>query len=84
MLILATAGISIFLIGIPTVKLINSLIPKKHDPLADAQERLEIAKKEAEAARLNKEAEKLYSSMYEDALQDSEDSSEYQGKKKHE
>jgi hypothetical protein len=68
-------GIGVFFVGIPGYKIVKSLLPHKADPLADAQERLEIARKEVEAARLNKEAEKLYGKMYEEVLADDDDTS---------
>jgi hypothetical protein len=69
-LLFIAVSIAIFFIGIPLVKLVKTLIPPKRDPLQEAQQRLEIARKEAEAARLNKEAEKLYQKMYQEVLED--------------
>lgn len=68
--ILIAIGLGVFFIGIPVWKLVKTLLPKKVDPLVDAKERLDIARKEVEAARLNKEAEKLYSELYDEALED--------------
>jgi hypothetical protein len=67
-LLFIAVGIAIFFIGIPLIKLVKALIPPKRDPLQEAQQRLEIAHKEMEAARLNKEAEKLYQKMYQEVL----------------
>lgn len=72
LLLLLLAGVSIFFIGIPLFKLIKTITPKKHNPLLEAKEKLEHAKLEAEAARLNKETEKVYNSLYEDVLQNDE------------
>lgn len=72
LLLLALLASSIFLIGIPLFKLVRALIPKKRNPLAEAQERLEQTRLEVEAARLEKEREKLYNKMYEEALQEDE------------
>ena len=69
LIILASA---VFLIGIPLSKLVKMMLPRRTDPVVEASQRLEAARKEAEAARLNKEAEKVYSSLYEDVLQDDE------------
>lgn len=69
MLLLAAA---VFFIGIPIIQLVKMMLPKRKDPVAEANARLEAARKEAEAARLNKETEKVYSSLYEDVLQDDE------------
>ena len=60
------------LLGIPFYKFIRAAIPQKRDPVKEAKERLEIAKADAEAARLNKEAEKVYEELYQDALEDDE------------
>lgn len=74
LLLLLLLACSIFFIGIPLFKLIKMLIPKpRRNPLADAKERLEQAKLEVEAARLDKEREKLYNQMYTEALQDEEE-----------
>jgi hypothetical protein len=43
---------------------------RKKDPLAEANERLRLAKLEAEAARVNRETERIYDAMYEEALDD--------------
>ena len=72
-LLLLLFGVTIFAIGIPAVKLFRLMFPSKRDSLKEAQERLEIARKEAEAARLNKEAEKVYSEIYEEVLDDNEE-----------
>jgi hypothetical protein len=69
-LLFIAVGIAVFFIGIPLIRLVKALIPPKRDPLQEAQLRLEVAKKEAEAARLNKEAEKLYQRMYQEVLED--------------
>lgn len=70
LLLLALLASSIFLIGIPLFKLVRALIPKKRNPLAEAKVRFEQTQLEVEAARLEKEREKLYSKMYEETLQD--------------
>ena len=69
-LLLALLGSGVFLIGIPLYKLTKVLHPKKRNPLNEAQNRYEQAKLEVQAARLDKESEKLYNQMYEEVLQD--------------
>ena len=71
LLFLIAIGATIFLIGIPLFKLVKTMIPNRRDPVVEARKRLEIAQKETEAARLNKEAEQLYQKMYQEALEDS-------------
>lgn len=74
LLLLLLLASSVFLIGIPAVKLIKAVIPQSRpDPLVEAKKRLEQAKLESEAARLNKETEKLYTKMIEDVIQDDDD-----------
>lgn len=74
LLIMVLVTCTVLLIGIPAYKMIRELIPKKANPLADAKIRLEVARQEIEAARLNKEAEKIYNSLYEEVLQDDQES----------
>jgi hypothetical protein len=72
-LLLALLGSGVFLIGIPLYKLAQFLRPpKKRNPLHEAQERFEQAKLDVQAARLDKERQKLYNQMYIEALQDEE------------
>lgn len=70
--LLIAAGV--FLVGVPLAKLIKMLylmaFPPKRDPLKEAAQRLEIARKEAEAAKLNKETDKIYSRIYEEVLEE--------------
>lgn len=79
-MLLLILGSGVFLIGIPFFKLIKAVLPKKENPLEDAQEGLEKARLELEAARLNQEIEKLskerehiYEHMYEETLQSEEE-----------
>jgi hypothetical protein len=58
------------MVGVPLVKELSIMYPKKTDSVKEAQERLEAARKEREAARLNKEAEKVYSELYNEALEE--------------
>jgi len=68
LLILLTSGV--FLIGIPIFKFTKAILPKKRNFLTEAKKRLDQAKLDAEAARLNKETEQLYEKMYEETLQE--------------
>lgn len=77
LILLLLIGSSVFFIGIPLVKFINQLIPKKRNPLLEAKQRVEQAHLELEAARLNveaektsKEAEKIYEHLYDETLED--------------
>ena len=82
LMILLLLASSIFLIGIPLFKLVRQLIPKKRNPLAEARVRLEQTRLEVEAAKLDKEREKLYNKMYDEALQDEENETKQQEKRK--
>jgi hypothetical protein len=71
-ILLAVAMGAVFLsVALPLVRLLKSTQLRARDPLAEAQERLRIAKLEAEAAKLNKQTEEIYKHMYEDSLEDS-------------
>lgn len=71
LLIFVAIFLAIFMIGIPLIKLVKALIPVKKDPLAEAKIRLEVARKEAEAARLNQETDKIYNQICNDIVDDS-------------
>lgn len=73
LLILLLFLTTVFMVGIPAWKMVRALFPKKTDSLEEAKVRLEVAKKEAAAARLNKETEKVYSEIYEDILEEESD-----------
>lgn len=72
LMLLVLLWTGVFLIGVPVYKFVKAVVPKKRNSLVEAKERLEQARIDAEAARLNKEAEKLYEEMYEETLQDDE------------
>ncbi len=64
-------GAGVFFVGIPLIKIVKMMLPNpKRDSLKEATERLELARKEAAAARLNKETEKVYSEIYDEILED--------------
>ena len=71
LILLLLVGGGVF-IGAPVYKFLKQVTPKKRNALAEAKERLEQARLDAEAAHLNKEAEKIYEEMYEDSLQEEE------------
>lgn len=72
-MLLILLGSSVFLIGVPFYKLVKKVVPHKKNPLVDAKERLEQARLEVEAIRLDKEREKLYNQMYKEVLEDEEE-----------
>lgn len=73
LLILGLVISSFFMIVLPIYKFISPLVrQKQRNPLKDAKMRLELAKSEFEAAKLNKEAEQYYEQLYKEALEDSE------------
>jgi hypothetical protein len=73
MLWLAILASGVLLIGIPTFKFLKAITPKKKKSnLVEAKERLEQARLDAEAAKLNKETDRLYDQMYQEALQEDE------------
>jgi hypothetical protein len=70
-LLLAIAiGIVVLLVGWPILRFLRTASPLRKDPLAEAHERLRLAKREAEAARINREADRIYEALYEDTLKD--------------
>lgn len=83
LIFLILLGTSAYFIGIPLLKaggqILRNRFPKKVNPLEEAKARLEQAHLEAEAARINKETEKLYDELYAETLEDEE--SENKGKK---
>lgn len=72
--------VGLFAVGIPLVKIFKMVFPSKRDTLREAQERLEVARKDEEAARLNKEAEKVYSRIYEEVLEDDNEEERFKRK----
>jgi hypothetical protein len=62
-------GVVLLVIGLPIVRLLQALpSQRRRDPLAEARQRLEAAKTEEEAARLNREADRIYERLYDDTL----------------
>ncbi len=82
-LIALLIGVGILMVGVPLVKVFRLMFPKKTDSLEEAKVRLEVAQKEREAARLNKETEKVYSEIYSEVLED-DSLEEESNRRKHE
>jgi hypothetical protein len=70
-MILLLIGSGIFLVGVPFYKIVKAVVPAtRKDPVKDARERLERARLELEAAKVNKETEKLYDDLYSEITED--------------
>jgi hypothetical protein len=67
-LLFLAAGSVLLVVGFPIARLLKAASVRRKDPLAEAQERLRIAKLELEAARVNREAEEIYKHLYDEAL----------------
>jgi hypothetical protein len=67
-LLAVAVGIVALTVGVPIVRLLMAAPWRREDPLAAAQERLRVAKIEAEIAKVNREADSIYDSLYEEAL----------------
>ena len=70
LLLVVVVGIVVLLLGRPIVRLLQTASWRQKDPLAEAKERLRIAKIEAEVARVNRETERIYEGLYEDTLKE--------------
>lgn len=62
---------AVFII-LPIIKFVRSLNPKK-DPVKEATLRLQRARIELEAARLNKETNALYEQLYQETIDDNDE-----------
>jgi hypothetical protein len=71
-LLAVAIGVIGLLVGWPIVRLYKSAPWRKRDPLGEARERLRVAKIEAEAARVNREADSIYEKLYEESLAEEE------------
>jgi hypothetical protein len=69
-LLAVAVGVVLMIVGVPIARSLKGVSWRRKDPLAEAHERLRIAKLEAEAARVNREAEKIYEHLYDDTLSD--------------
>ena len=62
-------GVVLLVVGLPIVRLLRAIPSlRPRDPLAEARARLKAAKAEEEAAKLNREADRIYERLYDDAL----------------
>jgi hypothetical protein len=68
LLLAAAVGVALLVGGVPILRLVKLAPWRRKDPLAEAQERLRIAKLEAEIAKVNRETEKIYEGLYGEAL----------------
>ena len=73
LLLVVAVGVVLGAIGWPLYLLAHRWTRRNRDPLADAQERLRIARLEAETARVNRETERIYDDLYKEALEDEPD-----------
>jgi hypothetical protein len=67
-LLAAAVGVVLLVAGLPIYRFLKVATWRKKDPLAEAHERLRIAKMEAEVARVNSETEKVYENLYSETL----------------
>jgi hypothetical protein len=70
LLLAAAVGVVLLVAGVPIVRLAKLAPWRRKDPLAEAEERLRIAKLEAEIAKVNRETERIYEGLYGDVLDD--------------
>lgn len=61
-------GAVLIICGFPIVRMLKTAPWRRQDPLAAAQERLRIAKLEAEIAKVNREAEEIYDKLYAETI----------------
>jgi hypothetical protein len=69
-LLAVAVGVVVLTVGLPIYRFLKITPWRRKDPLAEAHERLRIAKLDAEVARVNREAERVYEHLYEEALAD--------------
>lgn len=70
LLVAVAFGVALVIVGVPIVRVLKVTRWRRADPLAEARERLRVAKLEAEAARVHREADKIYEELYGEALGD--------------
>jgi hypothetical protein len=63
-------GIVLLAVGLPIFRFLKVATWRRRDPLAEAHERLRLAKLEAEAEKINREADRIREQLYEQALTD--------------
>ncbi|HEY4012788.1 MAG TPA: hypothetical protein VGM06_05600 [Polyangiaceae bacterium] len=69
-LLAAAVGVALVIGGVPIFRLVKLAPWRRKDPLAEAQERLRIAKLEVEIAKVHRETEKIYEGLYGETLGD--------------
>jgi hypothetical protein len=69
-LLAVVVGVVLVMISVPIIRFMKVAPWRRRDPLAEARERLRIAQLEAEAAKVNREAEKIYEHLYAETLAD--------------
>ena len=67
-LLAVVVGVVLVMVSLPIIRFLKVAPWRRRDPLAEAHERLRIAKLEAEVARVNREAEKIYEHLYSETL----------------
>jgi hypothetical protein len=78
-LLAVAAGVVLLFVGAPFARFLRGAPWRSKDPLAEAQERLKRAKLEAEVARVNREADRIYEGLYEETLADRADQATKKG-----
>jgi TPP-dependent pyruvate/acetoin dehydrogenase alpha subunit len=74
-LLAVVIGVVLLLVVWPAYRLVKTATPewRRRDPLAEAKARLKAAQTEAEAARIHREADRIYEKLYDDTLADGEE-----------
>jgi hypothetical protein len=67
-LLAVVVGVVLVMVSVPIIRFLKVAPWRRRDPLAEAHERLRIAQLEAEVARVNREAEKIYEHLYAETL----------------
>jgi hypothetical protein len=69
-LLVVAIGVVLLMAGPSLFRFLKVAPLRRRDPLAEARERLRIANLEAEAARVNREADRVYEHLYEETMAD--------------
>lgn len=73
-LLALAVGVVLLVVGWPVIRLLQSASTlRRRDPLAEAKARLKAAQLEAEAAKLNREADRIYERIYDETLTKDDD-----------
>ena len=70
LVLVVAVGVVLGIAGWPIYRRAKAGRWRQNDPLAEAEERLRLARLEAEVARVNRETEEVYDRMYQDVLDD--------------